>query len=195
MSTFKNSRQAKQNSNKCPKCKIPISWVDKCEKQGCHSIVWKPLYTFWPPAPDYLKEYDFFEQAEAYVNPPNWNKEMEQSCGTGTWICSPSISYTCVNAASNTEQVGTPRDEITERFLRIEPFQVTFAWYGARKNPLYPGTYGAPPYIRELIPTSKLPNGGKFDRPRRVFEKRIKRFTQYKGWINCVCGEPSECGC
>ena len=193
MSTIGASRKASKQKKSCGNCVVPISWVDICTK--CHSFVYKPIYTFWPPAPAYLTEYDSFEQASYYTIPSNWDKEMTQSCGAGITTCTSSISYDCVSAAGGGTQVGSPKIEYTEEWLRREDFTVQFRWYGARRNPLYPGTYGAPPYIRELIPADKLPNGGNFDRPRNVYEKTEIKTTQYKGRIDCQCGEPSQCGC
>lgn len=195
MSTIGSSRFATKYQKGCNNSRKAISWIETCEKQNCDLIIYKPIFKFWPPPPSYLTEYDFFETADAYVNPPNWKDEMSQSCGSGTWNCTYSSPRECVYAASNVRQVGSPRNDYTEKYLRTEQFKVTFAWYGARRNPLYPGTYGAPPYIRELIPADKLPNNGVFDRPRRVFERRVKTLTQYSGWINCNCGQPRACGC
>ena len=188
MSTIGASRKATRQTKGCPKCRIAIAWADivTCDPV---SAIYRPAFTSWPLDPvNVWPEYESFETADAYVNPPDWTEEQSQSL-------SPDCTFrysepsTCVSAATNVRLASGPKIETTETFSHNDILNVDFYWYGARPNPLYPGTPGAPPYIRELVGPITVP------RLRRVFYVKEVTTNIYGGIIQCSCGEPSECGC
>jgi hypothetical protein len=183
-----NTVKQQSSEEECNNCIIAFAWAETVTCDPIE-IIYRPIYTFWPPDPvNVWPEYESFETADAYVNPPDWDKEQTQSLSPDCNI-SYSEPYACVSAATNVSHASGPKIEREETFSHIDTLSVDFYWYGARRNPLYPGTAGAPPYIRELVGPITV------ERNRRVYYVKEITTDIYSGRIQCTCGEPSECGC
>jgi hypothetical protein len=185
MSTI-NSIKKQNNEEECNSCVIGFAWaeIETCDPI---EIIWRPTDTNWPSDPN-DPEYESFERATAYVSPQGWDREQSQSMSPD---CNMSYSepYSCITAATNVRHASGPKIETKETYLRNETLNVNFYWYGAKRNPLYPGTPGAPPYIREIVGPKSV------SKTRRVYSVEQITTDIYGGRIQCTCGEPSECGC